>query len=61
MDPIQTTSCTGECTVTLVVESAPITVENADDLMGMWWGFMAALAAVWGLKRIYALFNSDNG
>lgn len=58
---VQTTTCDGACTVTLVVESAPITEEKAADLSDMFWSFMLAACLVWGVKKILSFFEADHG
>lgn len=58
MDPVV---CEGSCTVTLTVESAPLTEEKAADLLVIFWGFMAVLAVIWGLKKLRQLFDRDEG
>jgi hypothetical protein len=57
MEPV---TCNGACTVTLSIESAPLTEEKVADYNAIFWGFMLALVIVWGLKRILNLFTSDN-
>lgn len=57
MEPVV---CEGTCSVTLVVESAPITEEKAADLLDLFWSFMLAAVIVWGAKRILAIFTKDN-
>lgn len=57
MEPVY---CNGTCTVTLTVESAPLTAEKVEDLNVIFWGFVLALVVVWGLKRLLAIFTHDN-
>lgn len=52
--------CQGTCTVTILVDSAPITEEKALDLLDMFWGFMLAAVVVWGCKQILNFFTKDN-
>lgn len=60
MDPsVQQTTCDGACTVTLVVDSAPITEERAGDLLTIFWAFVLAAVTVWGVKALLRLFTHD--
>lgn len=56
MEPVV---CEGNCTVTLTVESAPLTEEKAADLMTIFWAFLLVLVILWGLKRLINLFTND--
>lgn len=57
MDPVY---CNGTCTVTLSVESAPLTEEKAADLTTIFWGFVLVLVSVWGLKQLLRYFANDH-
>lgn len=57
MEPVV---CEGTCTVTLTVESAPLTPEKAADLNTIFWGFLLVAVVLWGLKRLINLFSSDH-
>lgn len=56
MEPVV---CEGTCTVTLTVESAPLSPERAEDLLVMFWGFVLVLIVVWGLKAILNIFTAN--
>lgn len=59
-ETVTPTTCEGACTVTLVIDSAPITSEKAADLMVIFWGFVAAVVVVWGVKQLLNFFTADN-
>lgn len=57
MEPV---ACSGTCTVTISVESAPLTEEKAQDLLVMFWAFVLLLVTVYGFKQILRLFTTDH-
>lgn len=57
MEPVV---CQGTCTVTLSIESAPLTEEKAADLSLIFWGFVLVAVTLWGLKRLLNIFSADH-
>lgn len=47
------------CTVTVQVEAAPPSAERVEDLLHLFYAFLAVLTVVWGLKQLINLFSGD--
>lgn len=55
-------SCPGSCTVTLVLTLAPGSEgPSLDDYSALFAAVLAALALIWSVKRIMALFDTRGG
>lgn len=54
----QVISCPGECTVTLVLSPATATPDQYEALLTVFGVALAALAVVWGVRRLLALFSA---
>jgi hypothetical protein len=55
MEPT-TVTCANTCTLTLVLTPATATEEQYDAINGIFLSALVALCAVWGMKRLYAVF-----
>ena len=51
--------CSGTCTVTVTVDTAPMTEEKALDLVDMFWSFVLCAVLVWGSKALLRIFTHD--
>jgi hypothetical protein len=60
MDTTQTIQCTTACTITLVVQPAVATQEMYDAANTLFGGILAAMVAVWGMKRLLRLFQKPS-
>lgn len=47
------------CTVTVLVEPAPPSAERTEDLLALFYAFLAVLAVLWGLRQLINLFSGD--
>lgn len=42
------------------IEPAPLTEERSADMLSLFWSFVLALVAVWGVKQILNLFTAQS-
>lgn len=47
------------CTITVQVEPAPPSAERVDDLLSLFYAFMAVLAVLWCARQFINLFSGD--
>ena len=47
------------CTVTVLVEPAPPSAEWVDDLLILFYAFLAILVLLWGSRQLMKLFSGD--
>jgi TRAP-type C4-dicarboxylate transport system permease small subunit len=48
------------CTVTVLVEPAPPSAERVDDLLMLFYAFLAIIVFLWGSRQLMKLFGEDN-
>lgn len=52
-----TINCPSTCTVTVMLESAPLTSEKITDMGLVWSGFLLAAIVVMGLRKVFNVFD----
>lgn len=55
----ETIQCSTACTVTILLEPAPVTMERIDDMTLIWGGFLLAAIVVMGLRKLANVFDSS--
>lgn len=55
-------TCTASqpCTLTVLVEPAPMSSERVQDLLDLFYLFLFVFVTIWGAKRLLQLFDSNH-